>query len=440
MNLVSSELDYQPVSVSHPTYTYSRVTPQVALDATDSILNAGGQESIFELSGSKVYNLGRSVLSCTVTAQGDGGLYKWFHCDGISLIRQIQLYNREGLYLCDVQQANIYTKCINRRSNKISDVQTHDKVSDGAGYFSGIFCANSAAAATGPPCRPNTTSPKTSFIEPAYCIGGSTTGATPVINVQIPLSAIKDTILGMDKNQYFGNESVYLRIVWAPATDVLWKSSSGADPTDTAVVAYGANITVAGLTLYTAIEQNPVIVQSLKDKFQSGTLTYQIPFVYMNLQSLGTETTHNLSVRYSRAHGQKLKKLIWSPFTGANNLKYNNSNLAAVKIVSHYKMVNNVRTTQYDLTPSLEWLDSKDRLRGSCIMSSEEFDYNYASVLDFTNQLTTETNSNLDVGLDLSEEAKIDIQATTAGVALTHYLFGITLKQLTISPAGSTLV
>lgn len=441
-SLVSKELDYKPVSVSHPSYTYSRVTPQVALDPTNSILTAGGQESIFEFSGSKVYNLGKSVLSFSVKPTAVT-TYKWFHADGISLIRQIQLYNREGLYLCDIQQANIYTKCINRKGNKISDVQTYDKAEAGDGYFSGIFCSNVAPATTGASCRPITGAPKTAYLEPAYCIGGGGNGtATPQIGIQIPLSMIHDSIVGMDKDQYFGGDSVYLRIVWAPATDAFWKSSSATDPTGTAVVAFDGNLTVTDLTLYTAIEQNPVIIQSLKDKFQSGTLSYQVPFIHMNISSLGTSTTHNLSVRYSKAHGHRLKKVIWAPFLGANvdNLKYDNDNRANVKIVSHYKMVNNVRTTQYDLDRQLEWLDTKDRLAGSCILSSDEFDYNYTSVLDWTGALSTEHNPNLDVGLDLSEEVKIDIQATTAGTALNHYLYAITLKTLTLTPSGATFM
>jgi hypothetical protein len=437
-SIVAPELDYKPVDVSHGTYQFSKSTPQVSLDAVDSISTAGGEETIFELP-SKVMNLGKSILSFqanpTVVTT-----YKWMHADSIAFIRQLQLYTKEGLYLCDIQDFNMYMKCINRKSNRISDVQTFDKpAAAGDGYFGGIFCGNSAAQQDLASQRPDRTPCKTSFIEPAYCIGGGADGtATPVINIQIPLSRIVDSIVGQDRDQYFG-ESVYLRIVWAPATDVYWKSTSATNPVEGGAVTFDGNITVSNLVLYTAIEQNPLIVESLRQKFMSGDLKYNVPYVYMNNQSL-TGTAHNLQVRYSRAHGSKLKKIIWGPFSATNtkNLKYDNSNLAGTRVADFYTMINNVRNTQYNYVPATgnDWLDHKDKLVGSSILSSNEFRYNYTHVEDFTGALSTNQNPNIYDGLPLDTEVKYDIQATTAG-ALKHYIYAVTLKTLTLSPNGA---
>ena len=440
MSLVSNELDYKSVDVSHGSYQMSKVTPQIPLN---SISNAGQEESIFEIP-SKVINFGKSILSFKATPSVVT-TFKWFHADGIPFFRQLQLYTREGLFLCDIQNCNYYMKCVNRKSNKISDVQSYDKASAGDGYFGGIFCGNSAAAQDTTGQRPDRSPAKTAFLEPAYCIGGGAGGdATPILNVQIPLSRVVDSILGMDKDQYFG-ESVYLRVVWSPATDILWKSSSATDPTGTAVEAFDGTITMENLTLYTAVEQNPVIVNALKDKYKSGTLTYNCPFVHMNTVSgLAVTGTNNLSVRYSRPHGSRLKKIIWSPFNGAagiNNLRYDNSNLGKAKVSDYYTMVNNVRTTQFNYEQVLgnEWLAQKDRLIGSCILSSNEFYYNFTHVEDFTGSMSTTHNANLDEGLLLDEEIKYDIQATAAS-ALRHYIFGITTKTLTLSPSGVTFI
>jgi hypothetical protein len=413
----------------------------VSLAADDSISNAGGQESIFELPP-KVMNLGKSILSFIAKPSAtDPSGRKFMHADTIAFIRQIQLYTKEGLFLTDIQDFNMYMKCINRKSNKISDVQSFDKAKAASGYFSGIQCNNAAATANAVGCRPDGTIPATSYLEPAYQIGGGVTNtATPVISIQIPLSRIVDSIIGQDKDQYFG-ESVYLRIVWAPATDVYWGSASATDPVGTAVVPFTGHITITNLVLYTAIEQNPLIVESLRQKFMSGDLKYNVPYVYMNIQSL-TGTAHNLQVRYSRAHGSKLKKLIWGPFNAANthNLKYDNSNLAGTRVADFYTMVNNVRTTQYNYVPATgnDWLDHKDKLAGSCILSSDEFRYNYTHVEDFTGALSTNQNPNIYDGLPLDTEVKYDIQATTAG-ALKHYIYSVTLKTLPLSPTCAVL-
>jgi len=82
---------------------------------------------------------------------------------------------------------------------------------------------------------------------------------------------------------------------------------------------------------------------------------------------------------------------------------------------------------------------AKDRLVGSSILSSDEFYYNFVHYEDFTGSLTTNHDPNLEEGLLLSEgEIKYDIQANTE-VNLSHYVFAVTLRKLTISPTGATL-
>ena len=76
-----------------------------------------------------------------------GDLSTYFHSDGLSFIRQLQLYTRQGLFLADINACNYYTKSVNRRSNKISDVQSYDIAVGGdtfvAGANSGFFSGSS---------------------------------------------------------------------------------------------------------------------------------------------------------------------------------------------------------------------------------------------------------------------------------------------------------
>ena len=200
---------------------------------------------------------------------------------------------------------------------------------------------------------------------------------------------------------------------------------------------------------YAAIEQNPVIVQSLVDRYKSGTLSYNVPYIHMNTVSLAAGT-NNISTRYSAPFGHRLQRVIWCPFLNDGAAsgtygKYDNSNMIvggnATKVSSFYTMVNNVRTTQFDYNRKLgnEWMVAKDRLVGSSILSSDEFYYNFVHYEDFTGSLTTNHDPNLEEGLLLSEgEIKYDIQANTE-VNLSHYVFAVTLRKLTISPTGATL-
>ena len=101
MSLVSRELDYKSVDVSHGSYQLSKITPQ---SESNIITPNGGEEAIFEIPGSKVINFGRSILSFQFTPGTAGSAkFNWIHCDWFPFIRQLQLYTREGLFLCDIQ-------------------------------------------------------------------------------------------------------------------------------------------------------------------------------------------------------------------------------------------------------------------------------------------------------------------------------------------------
>eukprot|EP00732_Lithocolla_globosa_P004533 Lithocolla_globosa_v1_NODE_4233_length_1482_cov_20.973371.p1 type:complete len:269 gc:universal NODE_4233_length_1482_cov_20.973371:245-1051(+) len=266
----------------------------------------------------------------------------------MALIQQIQLYTKEGLYLADIRRCNEYMHAISRRSTPLDEMLTNDIPLGGAvpsGYIEGLYRSNSAVNAVGA-VRYSNGDARNAYTEPSYLLAGAlNSGVAPQMNFQFPLKRFIDSALALDLNQYFG-ESVYLRIIWAPATDTFFRSPSAVDPTaaDGGInKTFGGTITISGLTLYTAIEQNPVVSQSIMDKFKSGSLTYQVPFVHMNINTL-TNTTQNVQVRYSRPMGQKLKKIYWCTFDSrGNNLRYDTTNVAAVKLSDFHVLVNGTR-------------------------------------------------------------------------------------------------
>lgn len=443
MSIVATELDYKAVPVSHGTYQLSKIIQQTG-GTTVTLTPAGAQESVFELAP-RVMNLGKSILSFTATPAASGAnQHNWFHIDGITCIRQIQLYTRTGTLLCDIQDLNKYMKMTMRRSHKVEQVSTFDKVTDGAGYFEGLRINNTLNDANvSTTVRPDYDGAATSILEPSYCISGDAADPSPVINFQIPLSRIVDSVIGLDRDQYF-TETIYLKINWAPSIAMVFVATSATNPTNAAnggTVAFAGNVVLSGLTLYACIEQNPVIIQEVMNKASSGTLTYLVPYVHSLKQSVGTTTSQNLSVRYSRNHGEKLKKILWSPFNIVENINttYDNTNIGAIKVTSYYTMLNNVRFTQfnYDTATGEDWMDKKHLFKGSCILSSNEYYYNWTHVEDFTNG---NDNVNVDGGYDLNTgEVKYDIIATTANAQYMHYIYAIVQRKLTITPNGISI-
>ena len=444
MSIVSQSLDYQKKSVSHPTYQLSKTTPQTGSTSV-IITTAGGNESVFEMSA-KVINLSKSVLSFTASyPKPPDDKYNWIFTEGIPLIRQIQLYTRTGIYLTDINDLNKYLKMRLRQSLAVEDVMTYDKIASGSGYFEGLTAVNTQDLTVAKAKRHNNTAVKSIVTEPQYLLAGAkgTAGGAGgvTINFQVPLARIVDSILSLDKDQFFG-EITYLRIVWASSLQAAFTSDGEKDPSN-APVDFAANITVSNLTLYTAIEQNPVINQEIMSKFNSGSLTYLVPYVYQNKQSLDN-TQQNLSVKYNIAHGQKLKKILVSPFniTERKNTVYDNNNVADAKVLDYYTMLNNVRTSQFNYYTSAgdDWLAKKHLFKGSCIQSSNEYYYNFVVVEDFTAETDPDVNrDNLDDGLDLSQEVKYDLIMTTANATHMHYVYAITQKTLRVLPEGIVL-
>jgi len=291
------------------------------------------------------------------------------YTDGIPFIRQIQLYTRTGLFLADIPDVCNYTNMTMRRSFKINDVMTWAKIDD----FEGLSCINVIAAAGQ---RPDNTAVNTSYLEPRYIESGSAVNtADPVFEFQVNLGRIVNSIFSIDKDLYFGGEILYLRIVWNPTTKIGFIGTSGTNPT-TGVAAFPGNIALTNLTLYMAVEQNPQIENGLKSKVLSPEgFNLLVPYIYQNKISLGG-TTQNLSVKYSRAHGSRLLKIYWAPYsaTESSNTAYNHNNLANAKVTQFYTTVNNTRTSQFNYNcDGDDYRMQKKKLQGSCILSSNEY-------------------------------------------------------------------
>ena len=186
----------------------------------------------------------------------------------------------------------------------------------------------------------------------------------------------------------------------------------------------------------------------------STLITYEYLANYLHASSLGDIIGYkngdwefngkkNSSYDEYKRQGYQYTNVIVFEFIhlgGINNLKYDNNNINAVKITSYFTMLNNVRTTQFDYNTGagIQWLVQKDNLVGSALMSSNEYFYNFTHVEQLTGSKSYVSDPNLDEGLSLDTEIKFDIQAEAAA-DLRHYIFGITLRQLTLSPSGNTL-
>jgi hypothetical protein len=441
--LVSKELDYKIYTNSHPTYAHSKIMPQTGTLSL-TMTPTGGEETIFEISP-KVINLAKTYLqfTCTLAITAGGRSNKVF-ADTVPQIRQIQLYTRTGKFLVDVQYANTYLNAISRHENINTDIYNNNPLNVAGEYFNGIYRSNGDAFSC---LRPAGGAGATPQFEPAYGATGAA-NAVQAVNYKIPLGIYKNTGLDCDKDLYFGGEVLYLKIIW----DTFSYTGISTDSTTayTTPLALASGPAISNLTLFLAIEKNPVVENQVKAKTMSPEgLSILFPYVHVNqiqLNATGVNGLHALQVRYNRSHGSKLKKIIWAPYvqnrSGVN--VYNHNNLALDKIISFYTTVNNVRTNEYDYlcVNNDDYAVRKEKIKGSCIYSASEYYYNFNWIENFTDSASlTELSTivkefNVDEGLDLTNEIIYAIMATTNNKDLTHHIFAVTQKMLRISPAG----
>jgi hypothetical protein len=168
-----------------------------------------------------------------------------------------------------------------------------------------------------------------------------------------------------------------------------------------------------------------------------------VPYVYTYKTNLGVSTSQNVSLRFNRGNGRRLKKIYHSLFhnTESSNTAYDHSNDNAGRITNYYTLLNNNRLQEYNLdcTQLDDFMLIKKQLKGSVIQTSAVFTYNWFHLEDFTGMYDDnhrDDKDNLETGLPLELEQKWDIYLTTASAAYNHYSFAITEKMLTISSSG----
>jgi hypothetical protein len=416
--------------VVKPLYKFSKLYENAGQRTITT--TAAGQVSVFDIPAACV-NFGRSILRfnmASVAASG-AGTFNWQHHDLISPIVQIQLHTRGGVKLCDVLDLDHYSKIALKSDVKISDVNnTPDTTVNQFGLTRGNLAAGYTPLAADGEANSNY-----GF---QYCTAGGNNGANPVKNnISIPLSQIKNTILALDKDFYFG-EVLQLRISWNDSAHKYWYSVLGTDPADTPVTHAGAT-TITGLQLYLAMETDPYICQGLHAKVESGGLQTIIPYVYSFNNPLTAATRHNISVRLNGSMGRHVKKIYHIPFNGVDgaNTRYVCNN-DGTNIVSYGTSLDNQRRQEYDITTATfeDWDVIKNMLPDALVTACfNNYRFNWFVLEKFSGE-EDDMADVVDSGLPLDVERKWDITLNTSNTAFNHHTFVVVTRALSITREG----
>lgn len=417
-HIVSTSLDYKKYQLTYLQYQFSKCLP-VSGGNTFNI-SAAGTEVLIEFPV-KAINLARSILYFQLSSIDNGGagqigagLQQWYPASCLSLFRQVQLYTRSNVYVADLYEVQNLTEVMWKPFTKQSNFLTNDQsVNRGAGASSiPTTMNNSGFARFLQPSyinlanlanhRHDNSLPQLSSYEPLHFyttntvsagtiapIPGSNTGSF-VLNCEIPLGMLYDSIFAVDKDILF-NEVMVLRLVFNGTNRIAFTTVAGDLTNPTAIPAVpGFTMVIQNLCLYLAVEQNAAIENDLRAKIHSGEgFSMLVPYIYSTKLGLPASTSQSMSVRYNREHGLKLKKILYAPFNTVEQLNtvYDHSNLsnvgvAGAKINNFYIQIDNQRLQQFNVDctnlsgQSLDYLCMQQFLKGSILCTSNLYQYN----------------------------------------------------------------
>lgn len=460
-------LDYHSYSYAKPSYRLSKLVPIIGTQE-QSLNTSGGQELVWELPGSKVFNMSKSYLNFVldIPAGTAAAFTDWIFADSITPIRQIQLLTRSGLYLCDLNFVDNYTKFINKYETNYQeflDMDLGDSAAGvAAGTCSGLRPSNSqtAAGTAGNNVRHDNTSSILNYNEPLYFYtpdASANPSAAQKLIFKIPFSMFKNTILSLDKDLLF-DEILVLRVVFNSTNKILFHGTSQTNPTVAgggAVAFTPANNTSVKVTnceIFLAIEEDPNIVADIQIEKRDKGINLLIPYVYANKTSL-SGGSQNITLRFNRGHGLRLLKVYHTAFHSTESVStaLDHSNVGGTKINNFYTMLNNMRRQEINMSCASTALDDylfmRNKLKKCVISGSNMYQYNWVwceSFCDDEQEHFEVPQENLVQGLPLDVEQKWDLVAgvtdATSVAGLNHYSFSVCQKQLVINNSGIMVV
>ncbi len=450
--LVAKSLDYEIVATTAPKYKMSLLVPQQG--QSNNIVPASTSISMIELPAYKVFNLAETVLSFTVTAgrSGVGNSANWVYADKASMISRIQLYTRGGVQIVDIPYASKYLEVV-QKVNHTTEGFLNRSLNEFY-YPNNGLALDSFRPATSVTGQIAGVPSAKAYIEPRYVLSSGLNvqaADLPQIAYQLRLGDIPECFFSIDKDVCFPEVTI-LSVEWARGSDYLWYTT-GADNNAAnnnpagviSSVAYASNSgTISNINLYLAMESDFDIAQMVISKLRSQGMEILTSFPYVFYNQINASPSHSISLRLSSGNGITLSKIYSAPFNNdqTRHLAFDHSNINGSKVSSYYTMMDNLRTTEFNVTCTndapLDYLQNKAILRYTPIADINVYRYNWFLCDDFSKDRETGNDANAIGGLELTNtERKWDLIATTTGaVPYNWYTFAITKRKVIISTQG----
>jgi len=440
----------------------------------------------FRLGAGQCMNLGKSFISYNYTVLADGSTgYNCVHEVGQDLCQWMYFGDGSNVGLTDIQYADRYVKMVRSLRTTEDEFKALDRENgnfrSGALSTSNVlpFSRDGTAAGLQNACTKD-------YDEVQYMRIAPNANQALTVNRLLPLSAFKDSFIGMDKNMVFANE-MFLRFNTQQGSRLAFTTTSPANPHKNATdLASDKLLQFNNVYLYLAIETNDKLVQQVKSKMLSGGIRMSIPFQYgYRFSTQAGATTTSIQLSLTQQFGKKLKRILTSPFNGNSEVScYTNdhSNVNGTKVSTVQASLDSVPIVDYvmncfnpeeSINPGAKWTypaadgksggsigsddyrEQRQKLMGSAMPSYGEYQTNWfhCDQWGMNPMLKKDSqsvdDSDIDDGLSLVGNTKIyNVQfqndyAATAGSnyggsngILAYYTFASFVRDVMIDSEG----
>jgi hypothetical protein len=405
-------------------------------------------------------NFAQSRLHFTLTLAALASKMNIVHANLLETISRITVYDsNSNAILADVSNFNSYSSIMNPLGTKFEDFvfKTSDsgetlKTSttdagiypfEDIGRFKHLDIA--ASEAGGNSLGDGTT--LLNAINPLFSqrnfYKGSVVNTASVLDVSIPLSCFKQTILSVDKQLYFpGN--IVVQIYWAPNDAYAFVATDSASP-QTGAASLSTAINITNIRLDLAVEQNLNIINQVVNMVKSEGLTMNIPYPSVVRTNITSQSVHSYSLQLTRAYGNKILAIINSPLYGGSDINLIGGRQVG-NITQYNSFLNNVAIKSpagFTVAQGQDFFGNRTYLKGSVIQSVPEYRVQNYCLIDswFGEKSFTDLDASQVDGLDVgSTNSTYNLQATMSASSSYNWItIIIGQKQLTVNSMGSSV-
>lgn len=452
MDSTSEQLNYKRIPRSHPSYFYSKITPDEGSSITAS--SSGGSTITFAIPSNICINLYRTELAFYFNPPASGaGVYNWVFKNS-HIFSAIQLFADSGIQLVDLAgpgEANELFRVVKPFITKKDDLLEADCNASGGSKSGEFFRPNNIISTNVAAARYDNSAPSRSYIEHQYLEVGTANTADPILYVKIKLGdLVPHSFLELDKNIILP-EALTLSLTVAPSSRIYYTGTTNSNAT-TGATAGSGNMSLGNITLFLCKEMDPEVVRDVYALFAGGGIPLQFEWCRIEKATLSAAaTSKSQQSKINRNLGTHIKRIYSTVanITQSSNTAFDINNLSDNKVLEFYTTLDNQRLIadwNIDTSDQQDYslLKSKGLLKDSCILDANIYQYNWCWVDSWEGvSLCDRDNlySNKILGKEIGYEMIHSTEyPSTANAQHILYKFIIVAKTMNISKNGGFVI